>query len=317
MQSTSQIYGKRLNDEFVLDELDTLWTKSSNIVLELVYFKDFNEVVFDEINPRHIIDYMQQRHRLNADAINNQPDLLETIIYRYTSKKDKKKCKLKFSNNMSFRDDIFLICYLHQIITLNESSKEMNVVHAIFKLIVEKYRLNDSYMAMNLNYGNFTLSDISYSFPSISLDMFNNNIGDIFQATTSMFPNINLPKMILIRPVAICKILPKLSNPPIAILIAIFLKIIDSSTTNSLAKQVPLATVYSFFLKNYNSTHFPDSLKIFLCKRWDIVTMVDDNYHFNNSFMLYYNQAKDIIRELRESERSKDISGFEDILSKL
>jgi len=91
MQSTSQIYGEFLNEDFVLDELDTLWTKSLNIVLELVCLQDFNEVVCNEINPRHIIDYMQKKHKLNAVAINNQPDLLETIIYKYISKKIKKK----------------------------------------------------------------------------------------------------------------------------------------------------------------------------------------------------------------------------------
>jgi len=45
--------------------------------------------------------------------------------------------------------------------------------------------------------------------------------------------------------------------------------------------------------------------------------MIDGTYQFNSSFMLYYNQDKDLIRELREPERSKDISGFEDILSKM
>jgi len=315
MQSTSQIYDERLNENLVLDELNTLWTRSLDIVFELVCLQDFNEVEPGAFNPRRIIQYMREMHRLNALVINDQPDLLTTVIYTYISKQDKKECKLKFSNNMSFRDDILIICYLHEIINLNQSCKEMKVVNVLLNLIVKKYRLNDSNMAMNWN-SNITLSDISLSFPSISLDMFNNNFGGIFQCLTSIFPNINLPKMILIRPsVMICRILPKLSNPPIAILIAISIKIND--TYCSTIEQIPLTAVYSTALANYNSTYFPESLKIFLCRRWDIVTMVDGNYQFNHSFMLNSNLAKDLIRELREPERSKDISGFEDILSKL
>jgi len=129
---------------------------------------------------------------------------------------------------MSFRDDILIICYLDEIINTNQFYKEMNIVNVLLKLIVKKYRLNDSNMAMNWNSGNITLSDISLSFPSISLDMFNNNFGDISQYITSMFPNVDLPKIMFVRPsTTICRILPKLSNPPIAILIAISLKIID------------------------------------------------------------------------------------------
>jgi len=315
MQSTGQIYDACLNENSVLDELNTLWTKSLDIVLELICLQDCNEVESGAFRPRSIIEYMQKRHKLNAFKINDQPDLLETIIYRYTSK-DERKCELKFSNNMSFRDDILIICYLHEIINSNNDYKKINVVNVLLKLIVKKYRLNDSNKAMNWNSGNITLSDISLSFPSISLDMFINNFRDITQHITSMFSNINLPKIMFVRPsTMIYRILPKLSNPPIAILIAISLKIIDrfSSTT----EQIPLATIYSTALANYNSTYFPESLKIFLCRRWNIVTIVDGNYQFNSSFMLNSNHAKDLIRELREQERSKDISGFEDILSKM
>jgi len=320
MESTSQILHEPLNEDSVLDELNTLWTKSLDIVVELGCLQDFNEVVPGAFNPRRIIEYMREMHRLNAFAINDQPDLLETVFYMYIGEQDNRACQLKFSNNMSFRDDILIICYIHEIINIsmlsNQSYKEMNIINVLLKLITKKYRLNDSNMAMNWNIRNITLSDISLSFPSISLDMFNNNFGGIFQYIIPMFPNMDLPNIMYVRPsTMIYRILPKLSNPPIAILIAISLKI--DNCFCSTTEQVPLAAVFSIALANYNSTYFPESLKIFLCRRWNIVTMVDGNYQFNSSFMLYYNQAKDLIRELREPERSKDISGFEDILSKL
>jgi len=35
--------------------------------------------------------------------------------------------------------------------------------------------------------------------------------------------------------------------------------------------------------------------------------MVDGNYRFNSSFMLYYNQAKNLIRKLREVQSVQKI----------
>jgi len=318
MQSTDQIFDEPIDEDSVLDELNTLWTKSLDTVLELMYLQDFNKVVpliLDAFNPRNVIEYMQEMHRLNAFAIIDQSVMLKMVFYKYISKQDKRVCQLKFSNNMSFRDDILIICYLHEIINVNQSYKKLNVVNDLLKLMLTKYRLNYSNLSMNWN-SNITLSDISFSFPSISMEMFKNNFRNIFQDKRFILPNMDLPKMMYVRPSSmICGLLPKLSNPPIAILIAITLKLIDHG--RSTTEQIPLATVYSFVITNYLYTHFPESLKIFLCRRWNIVTMVDGNYQFNSSFMLYYNQAKNLIRELGEPERSKDISGFEDILSKL
>jgi len=96
--------------------------------------------------------------------------------------------------------------------------------------------------------------------------MFNNNHSNILQHTVSLFPNMNLPKMIFLPLFTmIYRILPTLSNPPIAILIAIYLKINDHFC--STIEQNPLAKIYSLVLANINSMHFPETLKIFLYRR--------------------------------------------------
>jgi len=318
MRPSMQYIIAQPNEFSVLQELNILWTKSLDTVLELEYLQDFNICVIPGVlNPRYIIMYMLERYRLNVITINNEHDLLKIIIYTYINKTDKNICKMKFSNNMSFRNDILIICYLYEIISSNvQTYQELQIVNVLLELVLKKYGINVSESLMNYDPNSITLFNISYSFPSISLDMFNNSNASILQHTVSLFPNMYLPKMIFLPLfIMIYRILPTLSNPPIAILIAIYLKINDHFC--STIQQIPLAEIYSLVLANINCTQFPETLKIFLCKRWDIVTIVDGNYQFNSSFMLNSNHAKDLIRKVRELERSKDILGFEDILSKM
>jgi len=44
---------------------------------------------------------------------------MEIIIYAYINETDKNMCEMEFSNNMLFRDDILIICYLYEIISTN------------------------------------------------------------------------------------------------------------------------------------------------------------------------------------------------------
>jgi len=67
--STIQYIIAQPNELSVLHELNLLWTKSLDTVLELEYLQDFNICVPDVFNPRYIIMYMQERYKLNVFTI--------------------------------------------------------------------------------------------------------------------------------------------------------------------------------------------------------------------------------------------------------
>jgi len=157
---------------------------------------------------------------------------------------------MEFSNNMLFRNDILIIRYLYEIVSTNvQFYEELQVVNVLLKLFVQKYGINVLGSLMNYDPNSIILFNISYSFPSISLDMFNNNHSNILQHTVSLFPNMNLLKMIFLPLfIMIYRILPTLSNLPIAILIAIYLKI--NNHFCSTIEQIPLVKIYSLVFVN-------------------------------------------------------------------
>jgi len=151
MQSSIQYIIAQPNKVSILHELNILWTKSLDTVLELEYLQDFNICVIPGVsNPRYIIMYMQERYKLNVTTINNQRDLLEIIICAYINETDKNKYEIEFSNNMSFHDDILIICYLYEVISSNvQSYQELQVINLLLELVVKKYGIN---VSRSLNY---------------------------------------------------------------------------------------------------------------------------------------------------------------------
>jgi len=109
----------------------------------------------------------------------------------------------------------------------------------------------------------------------------------------------------------IIRILPKLEDPPIAILIAIFIKLHDSCTP-AIVSKYPLELIYHQILELYNYSTVPEQLKLKLCTKWNIVIKQNNEYKFSSCFATNRLKAKNLILELRPNDPK-----LKDILSKI
>lgn len=151
------------------------------------------------------------------------------------------------------------------------------------------------------------LSSVALSFPSITLDMVHNNhnicyspaISIIFIDFSVLFPDFVLPKAIY--PSMIVKILPKLEDPPIAILLAISITLHDLRTPATDPKS-PVDFLYHQILQGYNYSIIPEQLKLKLCTQWNIVEKQNNVYKFSPCFAAYRFKAKDLIIKSRPND---------------
>jgi len=264
-------------------------------VQEIHFLNDFPSCI------REIIRYVKNQFMTNRMLIVSQPDSLETFIFKY--KRGKKEYKYQISNNMSFHDDIIIICYLSQMIIDEWPHVNCEIMCTLLKIMTNKYynpplpyRFSDS-----LDF--FSLINILY--PSVALPSYYCTYIPIISA--KLLPLFKLPKVIF-TPWIILLFPRSVKNPPIAIIIAIRVKCSVKFQTS----QIPLISIYQEVLADYNNIYFPESLKLHLCEKWKIVIKRKEEYKFAFCFATYTQKAKNLIAELKPNDPD-----LEDILSKL
>lgn len=282
-------------------------SKACNI-LEVTFLEEFppTDMILpvEKFSPKQIIENMIKKHRLTVQNVWKNPKELETIAFNY--KIDAKPDKIEFTNNMEFYVDLQIISYYYfRILKYDLQNKPMQ---NIMKIMIKKYGISTEVQTENLDPATITFQRIVHSFPSVTLDMFYHDFGAYSLFLRALFSDFKLPHAIY-APV-IVPVLPKLNDPPIAMLTAIALKVSDICRVHT--SKIPLATIYQRVTMTYTSIVFPERLKLQLCKRWDIVMIKENEYHFHPSFKVFRNKAKELI-----SRNRLDDPDLENILSRV
>jgi len=227
---------------------------------------------------------MIEKHRCTAQNIWENSENLKTLVFEHN---------IQYTNNMEFSVDIQTICfYYDKILKYNIQNKLMQ---DIMELIINKYEINTEPETENIDPTAITFRRIVYSFPSVMLDIFYLGTYSIF--LQKIFADFKLPSVIF-SPV-IVSILPKLNDPPIAVLTAIALKLNDMCSGVNPDSKTPLAIIYQRIFMSYTSTVFPERLKLQLCKKWRIVVVQENEYHFHPIFKIHRKKAKQLISTIR------------------
>lgn len=290
-----------LDEIKILVEYLNMHRKCTNNLCELIFLQDFPQT---DTSSRRIIKYMFDRYTNITCLINKHPNVLIAFTFEYRTE-DARIHKVTLSNHMQFRNDILMICYIqHLLFTFKYQDKRYKVMEAMMVLMINKYNV-DAY-ALSPESHAITFMNISASFLSIYLDIFYNNFAN-FSDISDLFPDFNLP--IMIYAPLIISILPKLNNPPIAILMVVSLLMYETCLP-VIALNISLVALYNRIVSIYNKTTIPEKMKLHLCKRYNIVILEGDKFEFAPCFAQYRQKAKDII-----SEKKSNDPNLKDILS--
>lgn len=306
------------NDIIVLNYIENMF-KTYTQVLESDCSQEFAtlDTIPDILNPKHIVQKMVQRFLSNVARVYREPDFTQTIIFTFND--DGHERKFIFSNCMKFNEDVSVICFLHHITILNSLTRLTNTferietVQILTKLMRNKYGIDFDHEFLPIE-NKFTMSIIAQCFPSITWDMIHNNYKTIsffisLIDYSMLFPDFDLPKTIFIPLIVL--VLPKLEDPPIAILVAVSIKLRDFYAPVSTPKY-PLDLTYDQIFHIYNCTIIPERLKLELCTKWNIVEKQNDAYKFAPCLAAHRLKAKCLLSQLRPSDPQ-----LKDILSKI
>jgi len=280
----------------ILIEYLNMRQKCLKDLCELTFLKDFPQ----NSNQRHIIKYMFDKYVASTHTINEHPDLLVTFTFKFRAE-DAHVRQVTFSNHMQFRNDILMICFIQQLLFMPKYlNKNYNVMMAMKLIMINKYDINIH--SLQPEPYAITFINISASYWSMHLDILYNNFLN-FSDITHSFPYFNLPLMIYAP--LIITIFPKLDDPPIAILMAISL--IMHEICNPVTSNTSLVEFYKRITDFYN-TIIPETIKLRLCTRYNIVVLEGDKFKFASCFAKYRQKAKDVISEKRPNDPDlKDI----------
>jgi len=308
----------KTNDIIVLNYLENMFKRYTH-VLENAFLREFIalDTIPNILNPKCIIQKMLQKYFASVVRVYREPDFSQTYIFTFRT--DVYDREFIFSNCMKFNEDISIICFLHHIDVLANIVphfyfKTCETVLILTRLMRNKYGIEFDGEFVSNPENQFTIFTIAHSFPSITWDMIHNNcknpyLSIVFIDFSVLFPDFDLPKTIFIP--MIIRILPKLEDLPIAILIAIFIKLHDSCTPTIVPKY-PLELIYHQILELYNLSTVPEQLKLKLCTKWNIVIKQNNEYKFSSCFATNRLKAKNLILELRPNDPK-----LKDILSKI
>jgi len=246
----------KMNDIIVLNYLENMFKRYTH-VLENAFLREFTalDTVPNILNPKCIIQKMLQKYFASVVRVYSEPDFSQTYIFTFRT--DVSERELIFSNCMKFNEDISIICFLHHIAVLADTVphfyfKTCETVLILTRLMRNKYGIEFDCEFVS-NPDQFTMFTIAHSFPSITWDMIHDNCKNPYPSILTdfsiLFPDFDLPKTIFIP--MIIMVLPKLEDPPIAILIAISIKIRDSYMP-AIVPKYPLELIYHQILELYN-----------------------------------------------------------------
>lgn len=264
--------------------------KCSKDICELTFLQDFPQIF--ENNPRHIIKYIFDKYIDHTRMINEQRDILRTFTFRYQTE-DGRIYKTVFSNHMQFRNDILMICHIHHLL-FRPKYLRSKVLFSMISLMTIKYniRLSDP--------TTITIRSVSQSYLSISMDLIYYNVSDLHDVALFLFPFFRLPVMIYAP--MIISIFPMLENPPIAILIVIFLRVY-STFIPQIAPTISLLMIYEHIISyNINNMYYPEKIKLRLCIKYNIVVLEGDEFKFAPCFAIYRQKAKELISEMKPND---------------
>lgn len=294
---------EKTNDIAVLNSLENMFKRYTH-VLENDFFQELMtlDTISNIINPKCVIWEMIQKYFCNLTRVYLHPDFSETFIFIFYIGDYKRE--FVFSNCMKFIEDVNVICFLHHITLLNVTPNyyfgRCETVQILTRLMRNKYGIDfDDIIFL---YEKFTMSTIANCFPSITWDMFHNiynnpAFSNIFIDDNSiLFPDFDLPKTIFIP--SIVMILPKLEDPPIAVLVAISIKLRDFYTPATEPKH-SLELIYNQILEIYSYSIFPERLKLYLCMKWNIVVKENNVYKFAPCFAANRLKAKSLILKIK------------------
>lgn len=271
---------------------------------EIVHLPEFpgtDELSSQGFSPRWIIENMMEKHMCAQHYVAVRPFAFEKFSYIHMD--DGKIYQYTFTNSMAFFIDVYALCHLYFLISRCGLGKWPSVME-LMKIMEKKYGINTRYESMtNLKAETTTLSRIAHSFPSITSEIFSDNIASTKLFLCTVFPNLyELPHMICSPTIA--SLLPSLNNPPVAVLVAITLLL---ENYNGLRTKTPITTIYLNILRANKSTVFPESLKYELCLKWKIISRANNNYRFSPFFILCNKIAKHLIIEMRREEPSLNL----------
>jgi len=280
-----------LADILILGEYLHMYQKCPEDICEFTFLQDFPQNAEGNYR-RQIIKYMLDKYIKSACIYNERPDLLVTFtfIFRYDILiNDVLVRQISFGNNMLFRYDILMICFLQHLIYLNiPMYLGCKVTMTMISIMVDKYNIN--IFSLNFEINEITFVNVSLSFTSVYFDMLYNNFLN-FSNITRAFPCFNLPPMIYAP--LIITIFPILDDPPIAILIAIsliFHEICDPPGSSNITLVALLKRITDF----YKTTAIPEKMKLRLCTKYNIVVLEGDEFKFAPCFAKYRQTADKI-----------------------
>lgn len=254
--------------------------------------------------------YLQAKHSNSKFLFDTRPNLVENYIF-LDVKDEKITNTYACSNNMTFREDIIIICYLNHMLCRRSPHAKCEIIRTLIDVMKDKYDISIvTFCRLNLNpvyleAKDLTMFKISIFFPYTSLTISYH----IDSSATTLLPSLELPKIIFAPIISLA--LPKsVENPPIAILMAICVK--SEYLLKSQTSQTPLIRIYERILTCYNCDILPDSLKLDLCIKFKIVIKQGERFKFISRLTKHYPAAKDLISELRPNDPD-----LKDIFSKI
>lgn len=293
----------------LVDILQKISTDRPTCILEIALLNKFpetNEFFSKKLfSPRWIIEYMMKMHGDTMEKISAVPEYLSKLIYKY--KCDNEQKEYVFSNNMTFYADIITICYLYYIIKTYKYTK-LRLVRNLFRIMKMKYIIHDDLniykpWVKHNDPKRITWLKIAHSFPSITFAMLYHDIIDVPLFLYSAFSNFNLSKTLCLSLFA--SIIPPLDDTPLALFlaIAVFNDQYKQDKHMSTDKMTPLYELWKYIFELYTSNIFPTCLKLELCKKWDIIYMVKNEYKFSPYFRATRQIAKKLILTLRPNDQ--------------
>jgi len=289
---------RKLEDIKILRDLDR-FRKQFLYIPETAYLKDFAALkTFDIIlNPKYIIRDMLIIYLRCVCDIYEQPDLLQVHIFTFYD--DNEVYTFEYSNNMMFRDDITILCFLY--VTLHYPCK-YETMQVLMSLMKNKYgiqteeqanRINVQFTKENSQANKLTLCNVAHSYPSVFFDISLKMGYDKFYRKIEIY-GFYLPEAFFLP--SILLVLPTLNQPPPFAILLLNRLILEIGITENLYTHFAYIYMYSM------CSIYPQRLKLELCRKWRIVMKRKNMYKYVPCFAAYRQKAKDMIAEMKSND---------------
>lgn len=270
---------------------------------DIPFIKALAEVArYEGFNPRQIVHKLLLKHGETERRIATDPTELESCSFEVEIVEGGNKVvkAITFTNNMKFNEDMQMIClmFITRGAVVEKIEKKSNEsMKKIMRILKVKYDINTNKRKPGtaLDSEVITIPRISGSFPNITVGLFNMGFGRCIVEPTTLFPEVVLPRAIMSPMVA--SIMPQSPNAPLAVLLAIAVRIDDM--LHQTDAKTNLTNLHTYMMASFNSTATTELVKMKACQHWGLGTKINGNFVYAEVIVSCKPRAKEIIRSSR------------------